>query len=151
MESSCVGDGSHGQVIIEETDGSSNGPKRVRPLCPCSWKLFGLEVEEELLLWPLTPGQKGSRLENWHTEQREAQLNQVLKVQTWRQVRGPAGAVVCETRELGIKWPQWHTLLFEGEVKIDMRYVCPKDVKKMLLRQARSTGRGGQQSTSTKN
>ena len=26
-----------------------------------------------------------------------------------------------------------------------MRYVCPKDVKKMLLQQVRSTGRGGQQ------
>ena len=48
----------------------------------------------------------------------------------WRQVRGPAGAVVCETR--------WHTLIFEGDTRIDMRYVCPKDVKKMLLQQART-------------
>ena len=55
-----------------------------------------------------------------------------------RQVRGPSGAAVCETRHLGIKWPHWHTLLFEGQVALDMRVVCPQDVKKMLLKQARS-------------
>ena len=64
-------------------------------------------------------------------------MKQVREVQTWRQVRGPAGAVMCETRDLGIKWPFWHTLVFEGDRSIDMRYVCPKDVKKMLLQQAR--------------
>ena len=45
---------------------------------------------------------------------------------------------MCETRDLGIKWPQWHTLIFEGQVREDMRYVCPKDVKKLLLQQART-------------
>ena len=38
----------------------------------------------------------------------------VEEEQTWRQVRGSAGAVVRDTRDLGIKWSQWHTLLFEG-------------------------------------
>ena len=38
---------------------------------------------------------------------------------------------------LGIKCPFWHTLIFEGDRSIDMRYVCPKVVKKMLLQQAR--------------
>ena len=56
----------------------------------------------------------------------------------WRQVRGPAGAVMCETRDLEIEWPHWHTLIFEGDRRIDVRYVCPKDVKKMLVQQARS-------------
>ena len=50
-------------------------------------------------------------------------------------MRGPAGAVLCETRDFGIKWPQWHTLVFEGQVRVDMRHVCLKDVKKMLLKQ----------------
>ena len=44
-----------------------------------------------------------------------------------------------ETRHLGIEWPQRHTLIFEGRVRVDMRHVCPKDVKKLLLKQARST------------
>ena len=45
---------------------------------------------------------------------------------------------MCETRDLGIKWPCWHTLVFSNEITIDMRYVCPKDVKKMLVQSARS-------------
>ena len=46
--------------------------------------------------------------------------------------------MVCETRDLGNKWPQWHTLIFEGEARVDVRYVCPRDVKKMPVQQARS-------------
>ena len=44
---------------------------------------------------------------------------------------------MCETLDLGIKWPQWHTLLFEGQVVVDMRVVWPQDGMKMLLKQAR--------------
>ena len=52
------------------------------------------------------------------------------EVQMWRQVRGPAVAVMCESRDLGITWPPWHTLMFEEQVAVDMRVVCPHDVKK---------------------
>ena len=45
---------------------------------------------------------------------------------------------MCETRDLGIKWPHRQTLIFEGDRSLDMRYVCPKDVKKMLVQEARS-------------
>ena len=62
-----------------------------------------------------------------------------LGVQTWREVRELAGAVMCETRDWGIKWPQWHTLTYDGQVQVDMRYDCPKHVKKMLFKHARST------------
>ena len=31
-----------------------------------------------------------------------------------------------------------HPLIFEGDRRTDMKYVCPKDVKKMLLQQART-------------
>ena len=98
---------------------------------------FGFEVEEELSAVATQTWAAGVWIGEWCTEQTEAWLNQVLQVQTWRQVRGLAGAVMCETRDLGITWPHWHSLIFEGEVRIDMRYVCPKDVKKMLLQQAR--------------
>ena len=47
---------------------------------------------------------------------------QILEVQSWRRVGGFAGAVRCETRDLGIKWP-WT--------------VCSQDVKNILLKQAR--------------
>ena len=45
---------------------------------------------------------------------------------------------MCETRDLGIKWPHWHTLIFSDETRIDMRFVCPKDVKQTLVQTARS-------------
>ena len=48
-------------------------------------------------------------------------MKQIGEVQMWRQVGGPAGAVMCETRDLGIKWPHWNTLIFEGDRHIDMR------------------------------
>ena len=54
-------------------------------------------------------------------------------------MRRLTGAVMCEKRDLGIRWPQWHTLTFEGRVQVYMRDVCPKDMKKMLIKQARST------------
>ena len=49
----------------------------------------------------------------------------ILEVQTWRQVRGLAGAVMCETGDLGIMCAQRHTLLFEVQVAVDMRVVLP--------------------------
>ena len=113
---------------------------------------FGLEVEEELSTLATQYWAEGVWTGKWYHEQREAWMKQVREVQMWRQERGPAGAEPCETCDLGIRWPSWHTLIFEGDGRIDMRYVSPKDVKKILLQQARSVfGKGGQQSTSVKN
>ena len=50
----------------------------------------------------------------------------------------PAEAVMCETRDQGMKWPYWHTLVFSNEITIDMRLACPKDVRKMRVQWARS-------------
>ena len=52
--------------------------------------------------------------------------------------KGTSRTVMCETRDLGIRWPQWHTLMFSDEIKIDMMFECPKYVKKMLVQRARS-------------
>ena len=76
---------------------------------------------------------EGSWIAKRCTEQKEARMKPIFEVQTWRQVRGPACAVVRETRDLGVKWPQWHTWILEGQVKVDMRFVCPQDVKKVLF------------------
>ena len=43
-----------------------------------------------------------------------------------------------ETRDLGIKWPHWHTFIFSDDTRIDMRYVRPSDVQKMLVQRAPS-------------
>ena len=73
---------------------------------------FGLEVEENLSSLATQCWVEGVWTGKWYHEQNEA---------------GPAGAVMCETRDLDIKWPHWHTLTFEGDRNIDLRHVCPKD------------------------
>ena len=80
---------------------------------------------------------EGVWMDRWRREQQKAWRKQILEVQTLRQVRGSAGAVMCETWDLGIKWPLWLTLLLEGQVAVDMSVVCPQDVKKIMLKQAR--------------
>ena len=72
----------------------------------------------------------------WARDPKEACRKQFFEVQTWRQVRG--SAVMLETRDSGTKCPQRHTVMFEGQEKVDMRVACPQDVKKMHLKQAKS-------------
>ena len=83
--------------------------------------------------------QKEFGLANGAQNKKVARMRQIFEVQTWGQVRGFAGAVLCETRDFGHQMATMHTLIFEGQVAVDMRYVCPKDAKKMLLKRARST------------
>ena len=63
---------------------------------------FGVEVEEELSTEATQTWAEGVWEGKWCTEQKKACMNQIFEVQTWRQVRVPAGAVMCETRDLGI-------------------------------------------------
>ena len=53
--------------------------------------------------WLFNSGQKEFGLENGVASKKEAWMRQIQEVQTWQQVRGPAGAVMCETRNLGIQ------------------------------------------------
>ena len=99
---------------------------------------YGLEGEEELSTMATQYWAEGVWTGKWSHQLKEAWMRQIHEVQTWKRVRGPAGAVMCETRDLGIKRPHWHTLIFSDETKIDMKFVCPRDVKKMLVQRARS-------------
>ena len=62
----------------------------------------------------------------WRRGQQKVWRKQLIEVQTWRHERGLAGAVVCDTRDLGIMLPQC-TPCFSS----------PQDVKNMLLKQAK--------------
>ena len=105
-----------------------------------------LEVEEELSTMATLFCAKGvcvdGKMEERETEreQKTAWRKLVFEVQRWRQVRGPGGVVMRETRALGIKWPQWYTLMFEEQVSVDMRVGCPQNVQQVLLKQARLAG-----------
>ena len=74
---------------------------------------YGLEVEEELSTLATQFGAEGVWTGKWHHEQREVWMRQIQEVKMWRQLRGLAGAVMCETRDLGRTWPL-----------IGMRRVC---------------------------
>ena len=63
---------------------------------------FGVEVEEEFSIMAIQTAAEGAWTRKWCTEQKEASQNQILEVQMQSQVRGLAGAVMCETRDLGI-------------------------------------------------
>ena len=99
-----------------------------------------LEVEEELSTMATQASAEGTWIgKNGLQSRQKRGESKIVEVHTWRQVRGPAGAVMCDSRESGVKWPQRHTLLFEGQGRVDMRLVSPQDVKKMLRTQTRTT------------
>ena len=75
----------------------------------------GLEVEEELSTMATQHWAERVWIGKWPVEQKEAWMRQTREVQTRKQVRWPAGAAMCETRDLGFKWPCWRTLVFCDE------------------------------------
>ena len=111
-----------------------------------------MKQRKSSLPWLLSFGQKEFGQVNAVTSKKSAWMRQIREVQTWKQFRGPVEAVMCETRDLGKKWPHWHTLIFSDEIKIDMMFVCPKDVLKRCWCRGpdQCTGRSGQQSMSMK-
>ena len=129
--------GANRKALVEETNGSSSSRQEGIGFV-VTLRVNNLEVDEELSTMATFAGAEGIWMGRWAKGQKEAWRNQIL-IQTWRQAGGLAGAVMCETRDLGIKWLQWHTLVFELQEKVDMRVVYPKDAEKMFLQQAKST------------
>ena len=100
MVSHCGWDVSHGEVKIEETDGSCGGKKSTTS--PSLFmEAYGLEVEDEISPIATQLRAEGVWTGKWSRKQKEAWMRQIREVQTWKQVRGPAGAVMCETRDSG--------------------------------------------------
>ena len=96
---------------IEEADGSSSRQEGTGVALSLFLEVNSLEVEEELSITATLFLAEGVWLGRWRKEQLKAWRKEIFEVQTWRTVRGPAGAVMRETRDLGIKWPQWYTSL----------------------------------------
>ena len=64
------------------------------------------EVEEDVSTMATLFRAEGVWVNRCGREQQRAWRKQIVEVQTWGQVRGLARAVMRETRDLGIKWPQ---------------------------------------------
>jgi hypothetical protein len=54
----------------------------------------------------------------------------------WQEVEGPAGATRMQVVATEWKWPAWHTFISREGQHIDVRAVCPQDVKAMAMRDA---------------
>ena len=92
-----------GKAEAEEADGSSS---RVSILIP----LHGVGLSTMATLqWA-----EGVWVGKWKKSGRRRGGSRTLGFKHGEQVRGPAGAVMRETRDLGVKW-----LLFEGQVEAD--------------------------------
>ena len=117
LESSCGGYVSYGKVEIEAAAGNSSTTS-----LSLFMETYALEVEEELSSMATQCWAEGVWTGTRSHEQKYFWMRQIREVKMWKQVRGPAGAVMCETRDLGIKWPHWHTLIFGNDTKIDMRF-----------------------------
>ena len=79
VESACSEDGKRRQQRV----------KRGQPRCPFFMEAFGLVVEEEFSTIATQTWTEGVWAGRWCTEEKEAWM-----VQTWRQVREPAGGHV---------------------------------------------------------
>ena len=88
---------------------------------------YGLEVEEELSTMATQYWAEGVWTGKWYHASRDAWMKQLQEVQLLRLVRGLTGAVMCETRGCGNQVAALTYLILEGEVRIDMRYVCPRE------------------------
>ena len=147
LGSPCSGDCSHGKVELRRQMAAAAGKKSTTSLSLVI-EAYGLEVEEEPSTLATQYWAEGVWTGKWHHEQREAWMRQIQEVQMWRHLRGPAGAVICETHDLGFKWPHWHTLVFSDETRIDMPNRCEK--RCWCKGPVQSTGKSVQQSTSMK-
>ena len=76
------------------------GKKRTKTLS-LFMEAYGLEIKEELSTLATQYCAEGVWTGKWNHEHREAWMKKVREVLTWRQVRGPAGAVMCQTRDFG--------------------------------------------------
>ena len=64
-------------------------------------EVHNFEVEEELSTMATVFWAAGVWMNRWRRELQKAWRKQIFEVQRWKQVRGLAGAFMCETRDLG--------------------------------------------------
>ena len=62
---------------------------------------YGPEVEEEPSTMATQYWAEGVWTRKWSYEQKESWMRQIREVQTWKQLRGPAGTGMCETSDVG--------------------------------------------------
>ena len=77
---------------------------------------YGIEVEEELF-------HRGHSVFGRRSLDRKMESRAERSLDEADSRGSNVETVMCETRDLCIKWPYWHTLIFGKDIKIDMRFV----------------------------
>ena len=99
VERTSLGHFAYREVQVETTVGGSSRQERIGFVV--FWDVNDLKVEEDPP-WP----RPSVRKELWKREQQQtAWREHIFKVQRWKQVTGPAGAVMREARDLGHNMP----------------------------------------------
>ena len=57
-------------------------------------------------------------------------------METWTKVTGPASAILCEMKDLGITVLSWQVFRVSDDRMISMEGTCPEDVKQTPMRHA---------------
>ena len=96
-----------------------------------------LEVEHELACAATCFGQQTVWTGPWSDDVREAWRRQVWEATLWTKVRGPAGALLCEMRDLGITVPSLKVLRVSDNSMVSKKDTCTGDIKKTLMRHAK--------------
>ena len=76
-------------------------------------EMADLEIEADLACMAILFWAESVWMRRWDEDFEKCWRRQVWETDRWKHVRGSAGAVVCETRDLGIGFPRWHALLFK--------------------------------------
>ena len=64
----------------------------------------------------------------WRRQQRLVGLKP-----SWNKVAGPTGAIIMCLKQLGWSWPHHTTFVTTNGHEIDLRQICPRDVKAQAL------------------
>ena len=70
----------------------------------------------------------------WYWQSQKVGMHQVKdKPSKWSRVTGPAGACILTARRIGWTWPAFNVFVDRSGRHINLRNVCPQDVRAMVL------------------
>jgi hypothetical protein len=86
-----------------------------------------------IAFWAAAVWDKSANEERMSTAWRKQQCRLTRKP-NWEKVVGPASACIMQCKGFGWTWPAWHTFVTRAGLHIDMREICPLDVKDMVVK-----------------
>ena len=105
VERTSLGHFAYREVQVQTIEGGSSRQERIGLVV--FWDVNDLKVEEEFSTMATPFCAEGVWMSRLKREQQQtAWRKRIIEVQRWKQVRGLAGAVMREARDLGTRWPK---------------------------------------------